>query len=286
MLIFDLDYTVTLDEAISKCIALGVEPTWACTTSKGVHVAFTLSNAIQYNWPKVVKYARDVKKAVTSALHADVLGSHRLKGIWRNPLRAKEFYFSELLYRLDDFKHIITQEERKSLTLDQTFEKEIKPRKTQNYGLKEGNRNNYVWYNTMRETKSKDFDKVFEVAKSLNQGALELDEVERIARSVLKYNLEDKNHIGAAKVWNWDGYIKKDEGEVMATRRERALLNAEKRAKEAKAKVLNCVTGLMSSEYKKKNGDWNVAKIAKDMRLSRTTVYKYLKEYKLEQGLA
>jgi hypothetical protein len=95
-------------------------------------------------------------------------------------------------------------------------------------------------------------------------------------------------------IWNWyesrefKYHIlkhKKDKEQVMATRRERALLNAQKRAKEAQAKVLNCVTGLMSSEYKKKNGDWNVAKIAKDMRLSRTTVYKYLREFELQEDL-
>lgn len=283
MLIFDLDYTVTLDKAISKCIALGVEPSWACTTSKGVHVAFTLEAAIQYNWPKVIKYARDVKKAVTSALNADVLGSHRLKGIWRNPLRAKEFYFSELLYRLDDFKHIIKQERQKTLTLDETFTKEIKPRKTQNYGLKEGNRNNYVWYNTMRETKSKDFVKVFEVAKRLNQGALDDVEVEKIARSVLKYNLEDKNHIGAAKVWNWDGYKKKDKEQVMATRQAHiAKVNRNRKMKTKLAIKTVLEDMFVHDQIRYKNGKLKVNAIAKLAGIHRETVSKYLKEMGLK----
>lgn len=117
--------------------------------------------------------------------------------------------------------------------------------------------------------------------------------LESFAFNMFEDKAKDKSTLRAKcrSIWEWYDargwkntrylhYTKKDKEQVMATRRERALLNAEKRAKEAKAKVLNCVTGLMSSEYKKKNGDWNVAKIAKDMRLSRTTVYKYLKEVK------
>lgn len=132
----------------------------------------------------------------------------------------------------------------------------------------------------MRETKSKDFATVLAVAKSLNQGALDDVEVEKIARSVLKYNLADNNHVGAGvSNWNW---VKKPKEEVMATRRERALLNAEKREREARNKVINCVTGLMSSEYKKKSGAWHIGKIAKDVNLTEKTVSKHLKAYLAE----
>lgn len=73
-------------------------------------------------------------------------------------------------------------------------------------------------------------------------------------------------------------YIKKDKGEVMATRKEQAIKMHTKLAKDTKKKVLSVVTGMFAHEYKKKNGKWNVSKIAKDSGTSRDTVYKYLKE--------
>ena len=33
-------------------------------------------------------------------------------------------------------------------------------------------------------------------------------------------------------------------------------------------------------EYKKPNGNWNISKIAKDLKMSRTTVYKFIDEEK------
>lgn len=94
-------------------------------------------------------------------------------------------------------------------------------------------------------------------------------------------------------IWNWyetRGFKyhilkhKKGKEEVMATRRERALLNAEKREREARNKVLNCITGLMASEYKKGSGNWNIAKIAKDMHMSRNTVTKHLRAWEQAQS--
>lgn len=64
----------------------------------------------------------------------------------------------------------------------------------------------------------------------------------------------------------------------MATRQEQAKIMHTKLAEETKRKVLNVVTGMFSEDYKKKNGDWNVSKIAKDSKTSRNTVMKYLKE--------
>ena len=64
----------------------------------------------------------------------------------------------------------------------------------------------------------------------------------------------------------------------MATRKQHAKKMTAKRVKSTKEKIYNCIRGLISFDYIKKDGNWNVAKIAKDTRTSRTTVYKYLKE--------
>jgi len=44
-------------------------------------------------------------------------------------------------------------------------------------------------------------------------------------------------------------------------------------------KVINVITSLLSVEYKKRNGKWNITKIAKDTNLSRPTVIKFIKEF-------
>ncbi len=64
----------------------------------------------------------------------------------------------------------------------------------------------------------------------------------------------------------------------MASRQEHAKKMTQKRVKETKVKINNCINGMFTFEYKKKNGDWNISKIAKDSGTSRTTVYKYLEQ--------
>lgn len=76
----------------------------------------------------------------------------------------------------------------------------------------------------------------------------------------------------------------KTEEEILMTRQERARANAVKKSKEAKAKVINAVTGLYADEYKKKSGSWNITKIAEDLKMSRDTVSKHLKEWEHNKG--
>ena len=52
-----------------------------------------------------------------------------------------------------------------------------------------------------------------------------------------------------------------------------------KEAEANRAKVINAMTGLMSSEYKKKNGKWHIKKICEATNLTHNTVSKYVKEY-------
>lgn len=70
---------------------------------------------------------------------------------------------------------------------------------------------------------------------------------------------------------------RKKRGDYM-TRRERAITNSEKRSRIARNRVLNFMTGLLTHEYRKKDGSWNVAKLAKEAGVSRTTVYRVIAE--------
>ncbi|RBQ32290.1 hypothetical protein CRU92_00840 [Arcobacter sp. FW59] len=63
----------------------------------------------------------------------------------------------------------------------------------------------------------------------------------------------------------------------MATRQQQAKKMTAKRVKSTKEKIYNCIRGLISFDYIKEDGSWNISKIARDTGTSRTTVYKYLK---------
>jgi len=67
--------------------------------------------------------------------------------------------------------------------------------------------------------------------------------------------------------------------ELMATRKEHMININKRKAELTKRKITNMVTGIFASEYKKKNGEWNITKIAKEAKVARNSVYKYIKEF-------
>ena len=94
-------------------------------------------------------------------------------------------------------------------------------------------------------------------------------------------------------IWNWydsRGWTyhmlkktEKTEKEILMTRQERARSNSIARAEKARKTVINTLTGLYASEYKKKNGKWHIGKIAKATNLDRDTVSKYVREWEAKQ---
>jgi hypothetical protein len=82
---------------------------------------------------------------------------------------------------------------------------------------------------------------------------------------------------------NWQYHLlkksKKSKEEIMATRIENAKKQNQKKIEVTRRKILSILTGIYSYEYKKKNGDWNIAKISKEAGVSRPSVYKYIKEF-------
>lgn len=68
----------------------------------------------------------------------------------------------------------------------------------------------------------------------------------------------------------------KNEEELKMTRQEQAKKMAQGKLEQSTRKVLNMITGLLSSEYKKESGKWNITKIAEELKMSRTTVTKII----------
>ncbi len=144
---------------------------------------------------------------------------------------------------------------------------------------------------------------VYDFVRANSKSALTPEYVEEIAR--IKYEI-----IGSSKGWstakakarniyrwvkdnfrekagvnNWNYQRKtKTEEELLMTRRERALTNAQKIKEEKRKIILSIIKGMFSSEYKKEDGSWNIYKLAKDLKMSRNTIKKHLKELQ-EEGL-
>lgn len=62
----------------------------------------------------------------------------------------------------------------------------------------------------------------------------------------------------------------------MATRQEHARKMTRARVNKTKRNIRKIVNGMFYFEYKKKNGNWNISKLARDSGTSRNTVYKFL----------
>jgi uncharacterized protein YeeX (DUF496 family) len=210
-LIFDLDYPISLREAYNLALdKIGIEPTWITETDKGVHIAYALTNMVQYDWHKTVNLLKHIKVAVSKELAADERGSHRLKGYWRNPL-AHNFYSSLKTYSLEDFYHISNKYKNTSRTQSpqERFTKDRIKRqiKYNNFKFYVGNRNYSLWYTAMQHTNAKmSEEEIRDVVLTLHHEytrhrqdiALPTREVNTITASVIKYNKKNSNYVSSS----------------------------------------------------------------------------------------
>ena len=70
----------------------------------------------------------------------------------------------------------------------------------------------------------------------------------------------------------------KDDKELEMTRIERSKANAKLKYDRVHKKIISLVTSMFANEYKKKDGSWNISKIAKEANVTRASVYKHLKD--------
>ena len=86
---------------------IGIAPTYILETTKGFHFAYHLKNHIFTNQQKALNYLSLIKRGITQILNCDERASHRLNGVWRNPLLHPHFYSTTINYELSDFKNFI-----------------------------------------------------------------------------------------------------------------------------------------------------------------------------------
>jgi len=125
------------------------------------------------------------------------------------------------------------------------------------------------------------------------QGVVGYEQVESFAFSNFLGKKDRSTLRAKAKsVWAWyeamdwkiGGYKRKmNQEEYEMTRRERAVSNGKNKGEKARRAVINTVTGIFATEYKKKSGSWHILKIAEATGLDRDTVSKHLKAWEKEK---
>ena len=172
-----------------------IEPTFITQTSKGYQFAYHLKNHIFTHQKKPLNYLHTIKSSIIERVGCDKHGSVRNSGIWRNPLRH-EYYYSECFnYALKDFNHLILPQK----TIQQKFQKTVMNRQIDGGILKEGNRNNGLFYLGMRYAKNKKNLEIFQIKQYLNSANILLEkplenmEVETISKSIYNnYYMKNK----------------------------------------------------------------------------------------------
>ena len=86
---------------------IGLEPTYILETQKGFHFAYHLKNHIYTNQKKALDYLIAIKQTITEILGCDTIASHKLNGVWRNPLLHPCYYSEQINYELKDFKSLL-----------------------------------------------------------------------------------------------------------------------------------------------------------------------------------
>jgi hypothetical protein len=321
MLIFDLDYKISIDEAIDKCLEFEYEPTFVCKTDKGCHIGFALENMVSFKWTKAINLARYIKHEITKLLSADINASHRIKGIWRNPL-LHEHYFSGLTYNLDDFKYLLLKQKKLKSTPHQNFKKYLVNKQRielNNFSYRLGNRNAYLWYMGMGKIKDKDYYIIYNylynlnIYESLSQNIEKLldNEITKIAYSILKYNEKETNYVsiksekkpinnGAMefekiKRLNYNDYKNevKRRQQLSAKRtnniidhKDNIMTRQEAAANMRKVKSDKVIKKLENSLrlLSLSNEKLTISKIARTANITRNTVSKYIDRYKNKDG--
>jgi hypothetical protein len=128
----------------------------------------------------------DIKVAITRLLKCDEIASHRLHGVWRNPL-LHNFYFSQKInYELDDFKQYIPKGEFTNTPL------KLKVKVDENE-LIEGQRNKTLFKYAMKFAKGKKvlnkddiLNFLININNSKNVGLGNIELIQ-ISNSVFKY---------------------------------------------------------------------------------------------------
>ena len=214
-LIIDIDNVKTPFKEYKKEVIYklgGVKPNWICKTNKGYHIGFILKNPLWLNDDEKTKKAQEIKRDLTLLLDGDIAGSHRLIGYWRNPLTHKST-LDLTLHDLDELHKIANEQYYESFSLfDNLYEhhKKIESRKQDKKtiaksnwqkidkkGFTQGNRNNFLFNKVIGMLYNGQItnNEVLNTLRKINDNVLEDNEIQKIAKSIIKYNIKPNTQI-------------------------------------------------------------------------------------------
>jgi hypothetical protein len=182
-----LDYYKNIEGLLSFIVEkIALEPTYILETQKGFHFGYHLKNHIFTHQAKALEYLKNIKKALTELLGCDSNASHRLNGVWRNPLLHPHYYSGVINYELSDFREFLPLREnvkkvcKASIKIDDSL-------------LVVGNRNEALFRYAMKFAKGQGKlgeAEIINFLAGVNSKCsipLERDELELIASSVYIY---------------------------------------------------------------------------------------------------
>ena len=284
-------------------------------TDKGYQVYILFNNSFFYNNKNDKKILEHLKNSFIEKIPGiDPISTKRKYGMFRNPLQHNHYVNSlegvnlSIFYEYFNFngtglnktneiyytyltKNIEQKNNIKILNIDDYKEISKEVYFNKKYELiKEGNRNIIFWiigmYQIKKYVKNEFvmYNNLYSYLVQLNskiRDPIETEEIEHITSNCVRYTMNNKNFIilhnkKDRKQINKD-YYNKHRGEKMTRKENMVKLNKQK-ADNTKRKVLSVITGMFANEYKKKNGEWNISKISKDIGVSRNSVYKYLQQ--------
>jgi len=319
-LIFDIDNIAQLSiwdlDWIYKVFyeKFGLTITWSCKTDNGVQFCISLNTFYKHS-KKQLKILRDFKQYIIENWSLiDTNGSKRLKGWWRNPFTQQDFrYYGNVL----SFNEILDFLRRRKIHIKKQFKAEVRKKQIkqsdnriqQNNKIRFtigepviGNRNNFVWYNLMLTSDSKNLNTLLQLTKELNEKTeekLNKEELEKIAKSVLKYNEEGKNFIysnSKKASWNigkmkfekiknlsYKEYLKETKRRQKMAGKRIGKHNIENYVKQ-KAEVTKEKVYKAIEELKEQGEKATILKIVEVAKVSKNSASKYLKQAK-EEGI-
>ena len=142
---------------------IGLAPTYILETNKGFHFAYHLKNHIFTHQQKAFNYLTLIKRGITKILNCDERASHRLNGVWRNPLLHPNFYSSYLNYELVDFKKFIIPKTVKVKKTYTNFKFNIKEE-----DLQKGSRNTTLFNTALKFAFSKENSSIEDIYTFIN----------------------------------------------------------------------------------------------------------------------
>lgn len=299
LMIFDIDYIdgknavdmFSLEEFVHYIYAkIGLVPTYCCQTTKGFQFAFHLFKRVLTENKKSYDYLKAIKEAVTRVLGCDKMASHRVHGVWRNPLKHSFHYSGVLQYELKQFAHLLERKRPVTRVLSDSNKKIWAAIPTSS--LKEGQRHEKLFlmaitYAYYEENLSlEELQSYLHRQNALAQPPLTDKEVDSIASNVYKKKIEGTLYIAQQHAKDVDIGVMKFEKMRNLTREEyeaetkrRQSLSAdrtnqirrEKNAEVILKKIQKALNTLISLEKQ-----ITILGIAKLTGLSRNTIKKYV----------